>query len=183
MLGVLLGGVRNETVWDPSEETTRVDGFTLGAWADAPLPVSGLAIVVEGSYARRGGDVVVDQGGQPGVGGVRASYLHVGAQVQLSSWVGPARLHVAAGPAVDQLLSSSLDPVLAQALDHESPVAFAVTVGAGLAVEVGRVMVGADARLVEGLGDAYAGSFTRFHHRSWEVRLRMGVPLDRLRGR
>jgi hypothetical protein len=153
-----------------------------GAFADVATSLAGLRFRAEGAYTQRGGDVVLESGGQPVRGGVRAQYLSVGVQLMLTRTLGPVRVHVAGGPTLDQTLSSRLDPVLAQILEEESTVVFAVSVGTGVGAWVSeRLFLGLDLRLTEGLGDAYSGGFTGFHNRSVEAVIRVGVPVAWLR--
>ena len=173
-----------EQLWKPEAETARVAGPIVALWADVATGVGWLRLVAEGAYTQRNGDVVVDQGGQEGMGGVRTHLLSVGVHLALARRLGRVRVHALAGPTIDQVLSAKLDPVLSQVLEEESTVVFGLSVGGGAGVWLGeRLFLAADARLMENLGDAFSGNFTSFRNRSLEYRLVAGVPLGWIRER
>jgi hypothetical protein len=185
VVGALVGMTDNRQLWRSDAIATRgVQGAIVGAFADVAAGAPWLRVRAEGAYTQRGGDVSFIQDDDIAVGGVREHLLTIGVHVGLVRRVGPLRVHVAGGPTLDQVLSSHLDPVLAQVLEEESTVIFGVSVGGGVGAWVSPgLFLGGDVRLTENLGDAYSGNFTSFRNRSVEYRLVAGVPLSRLRAR
>ena len=184
--GTVVGGVggaaNTEQLWKPDEDTRRYTGAVLGAFAEAETP-AGFSLVAEGTWTRRGGDVVVDVAGRATPGRLRMDYLTVAVHVKLRRSLGPVSGHVLFGPTLDQVLDSSLDPALSQVFDEEKTQVFSVAAGVGLEGWIGeRVRVGFDLRLTEGLSSAYDGDFTEVRNRSVESLLRVGIPLSVLRG-
>ena len=181
-MGVLGGVARGSLTWRPEMQESSIDDFLGGLFVVAPTPVAGLSIRAEGSFARRGGDVTLDVEGERVAGGVRADYLAFSVRGQLTAVLGPVRLHVAAGPTVDQLLSHALDPVLAQVLDVQKPVVLGAGLGAGVALRLtGGLTLGAEMRLDHKLTSAFEGAFMRAHSRSREVVAGVSLPLSLLR--
>jgi len=183
VVGVVAGGARTTLLWRPEAEAEKHTGAVVGAFADVSTPIRGLSVRAAATYTERGGDSPVD-GSPPIVAGLRVRYLSVAIHAKLTKAIGPLRVHVAAGPTVDQVLSSALDPGLAQSLDRESPVVPAVTAGGGVGAWMGGgLFVGIDLRVTESLGDAYSGDFIDVRTRSVEALLHVAVPLSRLRPR
>lgn len=176
----LFGGVNtNEQEWSPGAEVESVAGFTLGAFLEAATPVSGFSLLAEGAFTQRGGDVV-DAGTTSVEGAVRTDYLTVSVRAKVALAVGPARVHVAAGPAFENVLRSRLSSGLQTVLERDGRSVFGVLAGAGLDVGLGRGRrVGVEARLFDGLGNAYTGDFIAVSNRSWEAVVRFGIPLSR----
>ena len=183
VVGVAVGGARTEHEWRPPAPTDSGTGLVIGAFGDAETPLGGLSIRGEAAWTRRAGEVELDVAGQPTRGMLRADYLTVSVHAKLARAVGPARVYVFGGPTLDQLLSNALDPALAQVLDDEKAVVFNLAVGAGLGGWLtDSVFLGSEARLTEGVGDAWAGGFMGARARSVEATVRLAVPLARLRG-
>jgi hypothetical protein len=183
IVGIVVGQATTTQIWKPPKSTEKYSGLVLGAYADAATPRSWLSVRAEGSLTQRGGDVALQVDGQPVLGSMRMDYLTIAVHVKLTRSLGPLRAHVALGPTLDQLLRSRLDPLLAQALDEETPTVFGVAAGGGIGMWVtDRIFAELDVRLTEGLSDAYDGAFTRVRNRSVEGLLRVGIPLSILRG-
>lgn len=183
LVGLVAGGARTTQLWRPPAPTEAYTGALVGAFADAPTSLRALSVRAEAAWVRRGGDVELQVDGVPSAGRIRADYLSVVVHARLGLAYGRVRAYVTAGPTLDQTLRTRLDPVLAQVLDVDTPVVFAVGVGAGIGVWLdGRAWLGADVRLTEGVGDAHAGGFTHARDRSLEAVVRLGVPLALLRG-
>ena len=185
VVGVVAGAVRTTQIWSPAtpNSNSSYTGIVLGAFADAATPLSGLSVRAEGTYTRRGGDAVLSVAGQPAPGRLRMDYLTIAVHAKLSRSFGPLRVYVAAGPTVDQILRSTLDPILSQVFDQEQTPVLGVAAGGGLEIWLNdRFRLGFDARLTEGLTDAYDGAFIKVRNRSVEGLVRLAIPLSVLRG-
>jgi hypothetical protein len=180
LIGAVGGWVQNRQVWSPSSETERVGGILLGAFLRAATPADWLSVQAEALWTQRGGEVFDDVDGQLLQGSVRSDYLTVAVHPRASLAWGPLRVHLVAGPTLDQPLRSRFDPSLRMVLENEAPTVFGVSVGAGLGtVLAGQVHAEVEARVFEGLGDAYSGSFVSVRNRSIEILGRVGMPLRR----
>lgn len=178
IVGIVGGYGTTEQIWRPTTVAEDVGGLIVGAWVRAATPLGWLSIRAEGAYTQRGGDVVSDVAGQPVNGGIRSDYVTIALDGRATVGLGPLRLHVAAGPSFDVLIRSRLDQTLAPVLQQEGTAVFGVQAGVGLGVQVTeRVLVEVEARIHEGLGDAYSGDFLSVRNRSREVVIRVGVPL------
>jgi opacity protein-like surface antigen len=179
-VGFVGGYSRTELVWRPAAETEELAGVVAGAFAHAVTPLGWLSVLAEGTYTQRSGDVLANGPDQPATGGIRSDYLTLSVHGRVSVGLGPVRIHVGAGPTIDQLIRSRLDATLAPVLERETSTVFGAAVGAGLSVLIaGRYTAEAEVRRVEGLGDAYSGGFRSVKNRSTEVVARLGIPLPR----
>ena len=179
LVGAVGGWLENRQVWSPSSETERVGGVLLGGFVRAATPADWLAVQAEALWTQRGGDVFDDVDGQLLQGSIRSDYLTISVHPRASTSLGPLRVHLTAGPTIDQPLRSRFDPGLRMILENEAPTVFGVSVGAGLGMIVGGVHAEVEARVFEGLGDAYSGDFVSVRNRSLEILGRAGVPLRR----
>jgi hypothetical protein len=177
LVGVVGGWVQNRHVWSPKSATERVGGVMVGAFLRARTPASWLSVHAEGLWTQRGGDVFDDLDGALVRGSIRTDYLTLAVHPRLSVALGPARLHLAAGPTIDQILRSRLGPGLRMVLADEARTLFGVGAGVGVGTIVGGVHAEAEARLFEGLGDAYSGPFVSVRNRSFELLVRAGIPI------
>ncbi|MDA0329419.1 MAG: outer membrane beta-barrel protein [Gemmatimonadetes bacterium] len=182
--GTIIGGVAGYSAtslqWRPAVEGAAVGGIMVGAFAEASTPVGWLSVLAEGAYTRRGGDIERDLEGRDVNGRVRADYLSIAVHARAAVSIGRARLHMSAGPTVDQLLRRRMDAATAAILPRETPSVFGVSVGLGAGARVTtRVFAEVEARLFEGLSRAHAGDFLTVRNRSFEVVTRIGVPLRR----
>lgn len=182
--GTIAGGVvgysATTLLWRPAAEVAAVGGIVVGAFADAATLVGWLSVLAEGAYTQRGGDIESDRQGRDVIGSVRADYLSIAVHARAALSVGRARVHLSAGPTVDQLLRRRMDAVTASILQRETPSVFGVSVGVGAGVRVTtRVFAEVEARLFEGLSRAHAGDFLTVRNRSFEVVTRIGVPIRR----
>lgn len=177
-VGIVGGYTSTEQVWSPDVPVEQVGGVAVGAFLNVQAPPRWLSFTAEAVYTQRGSDVVLDVEGTPVPGGVRADYLTLAVEARASLPVGPLRAHLGVGPLYDVLLRSRLDPQLAQAFDMERTAPFGVTAGAGLGGRVrGRWLAEVEARVVEGLQSAYEGDFVSVRNRSYELIVRIGVPM------
>lgn len=179
IVGVTVGRVVNEHLWQPDTESDRVGGFVLGAFVNAATPAPWFSVHAEAAVTQRGGDVSGSPSGEPFTGGIRADYLTVSVHPRASIALGRVALHVKAGPSIDQVLRSRLSTALAPVLQEASMI-FGISAGVGLSATVsGPWVTEVEARVVEGLGDAYSGPFVSARNRSFEFVLRVGRPLRR----
>lgn len=177
ILGALAGYATSEGMWKPEAESSRIGGVLLGGFVDAATPVPWFSVRGEILWSQRGDDVTVTVEGVPAMGGTRLDYLTVSLRPRMSVVLGPVRLHVAAGPVVEQSVRSRFDPTLAP-LVAAPATTFGVLAGAGIGTTIaGGRRVEVEARHVEGLSDAVQGAFVSMRNRSFEVVVRVGVPL------
>jgi hypothetical protein len=177
VLGIVVGYNRSEGLWTPESESESVGGVMLGGFVNAKTPVSWFSVRAELLWVQRGNDVMGSIEGEPLVGGVRSDYVTISVHPRASVGVGPIRLHVAAGPTLDQLISSRLDTTLGSAALADVGTVFGVGAGVGIGATVGRrYRVEVEGRVFEGLGDAYSGDFVAMRHRSYELVARVGIP-------
>jgi hypothetical protein len=176
VVGFVGGYTATEHAWSPDTDTERVAGFTLGGFVDVQAPLSWLSAGAELAYTQRGANVLLDVGGTPSLGGIRADYLTWAIRVRAALALGPARVHVVMGPVNDIVVRSRLDPLLVQILDEEQPAPFGFSAGAGLGVWVTeRLLAEVEVRVVEGLQPAYSGNFISARNRSQELVARIGL--------
>ncbi len=177
IVGIVGGWAVNEGLWTPEAEGESVGGMILGGFVNARTPASWFSVRAEVMWVQRGFDVTSSVGGDPLVGGVRSDYITVAIHPRASLALGPLRLHLAAGPTLDQLVQSRVDSSLAPILFRDIPTVFGVGLGAGVGATVaGRYRVELEARFFEGLGDAYSGDFISVRNRSLEFLTRVGIP-------
>lgn len=117
-VGAVVGWTSTEQIWEPDAEVDRVGGVVFGAWVDAGTPAGWLSVVAEGAFTQRGGDVLASDGGAV-EGAVRSDYLSISVRPGARAALGPARVHLSAGPALDIVLRSRLDTGLAPVLPEE----------------------------------------------------------------
>ena len=180
--GAFGGYVHNEHRWSRDVDTEAVGGVVLGAWVDAPTGLGWFSVTAEGAYAQRGGDARLDEDVVPGAFGVspiRTDVLTFSVLPRATLSLGPAELHAATGPTVDYVLRSRIDPVLEPILE-EVTTGFAWTLAAGVRGAVGEGYVAeVEARIVEGLREAYRGRGLSLKNRSLELVVRVGTVLRR----
>lgn len=180
VVGLIGAHSANEQIWKPDAAADDVAGVVAGAFAHATTPLGWLSVVAEGTYTQRGGNVLDNGPDEPATGAIRSDYLTMSVHGRASVGIGPVRVHVAAGPTIDQLIRSRLDATLAPVLEREGSTVFAAAWGAGLSVLIGgRYTAEVEVRRVEGLGDAYSGGFRSVKNRSREIVARVGIPLPR----
>ncbi len=177
IIGAFAGANTTEQEWSPDADVERVTGFTLGAFVEAVTPLSGFTVLAEGAFAQRGGDVV-NAGTASVEGAVRTDYLSVSVRAKATVDAGPARAHLAAGPVFENVLRSRVSPGFQSILEREGRSAFGILMGAGVDVGIGQGRrIGVEARLFDGLSDAYSGDFISVRNRSWEAVVRFGIPM------
>lgn len=178
-LGGLGGWVQNTPVWNRGFDTESVGGLTLGAWVDVPTPAEWLSVTAEVAFAQRGSGTILDPEEVPGALGaspIRTDYVTTSVLPRATLQVGGVRLHAATGPTMDLLLRSRLDVVLEPELDEPATAVFAWTAGVGIGTDVAMGWVAEiEARIVEGLSNAYSGDLGTLRNRSFEVLARVGV--------
>ncbi len=177
-LGRLTGGFAGRTdsemLWSPPVETSPRSGFLAGAFVDVPTPVSHLRMRAEGGLTQRGGFVSTDTRGNAVDGEVRGDYLSLYIEAKVGASLGPVHVFAAAGPAIDYLLRSREDPILAQVFIEKRGTVLGAAAGAGLGLRVMDAwVIEAETRWVRGLTVAYTGSGLRVRNRSREWVLRL----------
>ena len=178
-VGVLGGWISNEQIWQPDATTEKVGGVLLGGYLNAVAPASWFSVQAEVYWAQRGGNVTTEIGAVTVDGGVRSDYLAVSIHPRATVSLGPVGLFLSAGPTVEQVIQSRLDPTLEPVLTA-SATTFGVNAGVGFSVQINPRLRGeVELRVFEGLGDAYSGAFVTLHNRSFEVLARVGIPLPR----
>jgi hypothetical protein len=177
----LMGGYTTTTqLWQPATEVEEVGGVLLGAFVEAATPLGWLSLRAEAAYTQRGGNVLGDVQGRPMTSGIRSDYVAVAVHAGAALTLGRLRLQLSAGPGLDLLIRSRIDPTLAPVLRQEGSTVFGVGAGIGLGVRVTeRVFAEIEARIFEGLADAYVGDFVSMRNRSLELVGRVGVPVRR----
>ncbi|MDH3272085.1 MAG: hypothetical protein OEN56_12170 [Gemmatimonadota bacterium] len=182
MVGVVAGYSGSEPRWSPVETVDRVGGLVLGFFVDASTTRGWLSVQAEGTYTQRGGDVIGDGGSGAVEGAVRSDYLSLSVRPTLRAGAGRVNGFVASGPAVDLLVRSRLDAGLATVLRQEGASVFGVVAGAGLDIALGGERTfGVEARVFEGLMNAYSGDFVSMRYRSWQLTGHVAVLLSRFR--
>jgi hypothetical protein len=177
VLGGVVGYNQSQGLWTPDSESESVGGVMLGGFVNAKTPLPWFSIRAELMWVQRGNDVTGVIEGEPLVGGVRSDYITIGIHPRASVGIGPVRVHVAAGPTIDQLINSRLDSTLSSAALADVGTVFGVGAGVGIGGIVGgRYRVELEGRVFEGLGDAYSGDFVAMRYRSFEVVTRVGIP-------
>jgi hypothetical protein len=179
-VGVFLGKASSRQIWSSSFSSDRLDGLALGAYVDVRTPVSFLSIRAEAGYVGRG-SVVRDPDEDPEravEASIRSHYLSVPVHGKATAEVGPLSATLFGGPTLDLLLDSGCSVEFCQVLREEKTVVFAVAVGAGVGLDLGkRLSPSFELRLTEGLSDSYLGAQNSARNRSVEMLVRVGKPL------
>jgi len=176
-LGVVVGrsDSRQLRARSPDSRTRRATVVGLRAHVDTPR--SWLGIGVGLTYSPRGGEYALSSpsGSDVLYGPVHADYLTLSVLPTARLPFGPLSVLLFAGPAVDIHLRGKAASELAPEFRDPSPqVPVAV---AGFAVDVtgpGRVVLGIDVRLEEGLGSAYRSFSEQLRHRSRSTAVWLG---------
>lgn len=177
LVGVVVGVAGTTSIWKPAADVEREGGVVLGAFLTAATPIPWFAIRAEGTITQRNSDVLAVSGDQTIRGGVRTDYVTAAIHARVTAGLGPLRIHATAGPTIDQILRSRLDPNLRPVIDRESSMVLGAGASVGLGATVsGRYRVEVEARVFEGLGDAYSGDFVQMRNRSVEFVARVGIP-------
>lgn len=183
VIGAVAGVTRTDGLWKPASTSEAIGGGMVGGYVLAATPAPWFSILAEVSFLQRNTNVVGTNQGQPLQGGLRTDYLSILIAPRFTRQVGPVRVHLAAGPTVDQVIRARIDPTLSPVLREVESV-----FGASLAVGIGttladRYRVDVEARAYEGLGDAHSGDFLQMRNRTYGLTTRVGIPLpDSWRG-
>ena len=179
IVGVVGGWVTNEQVWRSEYETETVEGAQLGGFVNAATPLPWLRMRAEFMWTQRGGSVSGDLNGDPLLGETRTDYLTVGVQPRVAASAGRFEVFGAAGPMLEIVLRNRFGTELAVAL-QEVATAYGVGAGVGIAARINSSLhAEVEARIFEGLGDAYEGNFISAKNRSFGFVARIGRPLRR----
>lgn len=179
IVGAVGGWVTNEQVWRSEYQSESVGGVQLGGFLNASTPVSWLVMRAEFMWTQRGGSVTGELNGDPVVGETRTDYLTVGVQPRVAVSRSRFELFAAAGPMIEVVLRNRFGSELAVALQEVGTV-YGVGAGLGIAARLTSSWhAEVEARVFEGLGDAYEGSFLSAKNRSVGFVVRLGRPFRR----
>lgn len=175
-VGLTVGRVASEQRWSPPQETSTRMGWQAGAFVDVSLPVPVLGVLVEGLLVQRGSVLVVDQGAAPVRTEIESDYLSMPILLKVGVLVGPVGASLVVGPTFEMLLRTRVDDSLAPVFGFERGAVWSLVAGLGVeALVAGRGVLGAEVRVVEGLGAAYAAPSADVRYRSLEVVGRLGL--------
>lgn len=179
VVGLVGGRVVNEQVWASGYETEPVRGVQLGGFLNAATPVPWFRMRAEFMWTQRGGSVAGGPGGELLSGETRTDYLTVGIQPRLAARRGRVEIFAVAGPMIELVVRHRIGAELSDVL-QEVPSVYGVGAGVGIAARIGSsVHAEVEARLFEGLGDAYEGDFLSAKNRSFGLVARIGRPMSR----
>lgn len=177
--GVVAGRVKNEQVWSSEYQTEKVGGLQVGGFLNAGTLVPWFKMRAEFMWTQRGGSVVGDLRGDELIGEARTDYLTVAVQPRFSARLGLVEVFAAAGPVIDVVLRNRFSPELGLGFKEVAQV-FGAGLGVGLAATLpSSFHAEIEARVFEGLGDAYSGDFVSAKNRSLGIVLRLGQTLSR----
>ncbi len=177
--GVVAGRVMNEQVWNSEYQTEKVGGVQVGGFLNARTSVPWFEMRAEFMWTQRGGSVVGALGGGELIGEARTDYLTVAVQPRFAARLGLVEVFATAGPVIDVVLRNRFSPELGLGLQEVAQV-FGAGVGAGFAATLpSSFHAEIEARVFEGLGDAYSGDFVSAKNRSSGLVLRFGRTLSR----
>lgn len=177
VVGVVVGAQRTEGLWRPDAESEAVAGGLLGVTVEAATPSSWLTVLAEVGFAQRNSNILGTIEGQPLQGGMRTDYLSILLGPRFALPLSPLRMHLTLALGTDQVIRARLDPTLAPVL-RESATVFGVGAIAGIGTTLsGRYRVDLEARVHEGLGEAYSGDFLGVRNRTFGVSARVAVPI------
>ena len=177
--GVVAGRVMNEQVWNSEYQTEKVGGVQAGVFLNARTSVPWFEMRAEFMWTQRGGSVVGDLRGSELIGEARTDYLTVAVQPRFAARLGFVEVFTTAGPVIDVVLRNRFSPELGLGLQEVAQV-FGAGVGAGFAATLpSSFHAEIEARVFEGLGDAYSGDFVSAKNRSLGIVLRLGRTLSR----
>lgn len=170
-VGLAVSGVSSTYDGPPTTDFERRAGGAVGIFADVATPWRPLDVRVEGRLLRRGADLV-------GGGGGEMDLLSVPLALGLRLPLGPVSLFPHVGFEVAYPLavrnSANLDAGFGESARAEA----AGFLGAAVDVVVRRGWrVGAEARVVRGLGATFEGTAGRLETRSREFTIRLSRPV------
>ncbi|MFC1660585.1 outer membrane beta-barrel protein [Gemmatimonadota bacterium] len=180
IVGVFMGKTSSRQIWTPPFASARLEGLTFGLFVDVQTPIPFLSVRAEGGYVGRG-TVVWDQAQDPARAAeakVRSHYLTLPIHGKAAVGWGPLAGYVFAGPTVDILISSECSSQFCQVVRGERGMVVNVAVGLGFGLEwPGGFRSDMEARITEGLSEAYLGDRDSARNRSVELLVRLGKPL------
>tara|TARA_Y100000817_G_C16855022_1_gene543620 strand:- start:946 stop:1458 length:513 start_codon:yes stop_codon:yes gene_type:complete len=169
----------NEQVWNSEYQTEKVGGVQVGGFLNARTSVPWFEMRAEFMWTQRGGSVVGDLRGGELIGEARTDYMTVAVQPRFAARLGLVEVFATAGPVIDVVLRNRFSPELGLGLQEVAQV-FGAGVGAGFAATLpSSFHAEIEARVFEGLGDAYSGDFVSAKNRSSGLVLRFGRTLSR----
>ena len=178
-VGVHFGQVRARQLWDGPLGSRTSTGVSAGINVDVPTPIPHFSVRVELSYVQRG-SVVWDEVLDPDAlvpADARSHYLSIPVYGRLRLGIPGGEVFVLLGPTVDQLLETECSADLCRLLLEESPTVLGFSLGSGLSLRLPRGSFGdLEARVNEGLTQAYRSGPSGVRYRSVEFLLRIRIP-------
>lgn len=176
-IGVAIGRLESRQIRtrDPESRTRRATAVGLHLHLETPR--SWLGVGVGLTFSPRGGEHALStpSGSEPLYGPVHADYLTFSVLPTAYLPLGPVALSLFAGPGVDVYLRGGAASELASGFRDPNPQVMVAVAGFGANVTgPGRVLLGVDLRLEEGLGSAYRMVSERLRHRSRSICLFFG---------
>jgi hypothetical protein len=175
-VGAVVGRVESRQVWSPPGDTGARNGWAVGAFVDVAFPPNGIGAQVEGLLVQRGTTLTVDLGGEPLNTELETDYLTMPILFKARWFSGTFGVSAVAGPVLEFLLRTRADPALAGVYEFEKASSWSVAAGIGVeGLIAGKAFVGAEVRVVEGIGLAYDAPSTDVRYRSTEFLIRLGA--------
>lgn len=159
----------------PESRTRRATAVGLRVHLGTPRPWLGVEVGL--TFSPRGGEHALSapSGSEPLYGPVHADYLTFSVLPTAYLPLGPLTLSLFAGPAVDVYLRGQATSELESGFRDPTPQVMVALAGLGASVTgPGRILLGVDLRLEEGLGSAYRMVSERLRHRSRSISLFLG---------
>ena len=181
--GIVAGVTSSRQIWSGSGASAAAEGILLGVYVRVPTPLPHLAVRAEVAYAQRGGLISERelQADQPLSAQVRGHYLSFPIHLETSWEIGPMRLYAFGGPTLEQTLKTTADASVAQVMGVERATLFGVGYGAGLGGPLpGGLRGSLEVRGMEGISEAYYEGPVTIRNRSFEILMRVGVPIGKL---
>ncbi len=143
---------------------------------DVAFPPNYIGAQVEGLLVQRGTTLTVDLAGQPLQTEIETDYLTMPILFKARWFSGSFGVSAVVGPVLEFLIRTRADPALAGVYEFEKPTNWSVAAGIGVeGLIAGRAFVGAELRVVEGIGLAYEAPNTDVRYRSTEFLIRLGA--------
>jgi len=179
--GVVGGMTSSRLIWGSLGASEAARGILLGIYLRVPTPIPHLAVRAEAAYAQRGGLLSERelQADQPLSARVRGDYLSFPVHAEVSWEIGPIRIFAFGGPTVEQTQNTKADASVVQIMGVERATVFGLGYGAGVGgLALGSFLASVEVRGMEGISEPYDEGSVSIRNRSFEVLLRVGVPIN-----
>jgi hypothetical protein len=176
-VGLAIGRLDSRQLQTRAPESRARRATALGLHVHLETPRSWLGVGVGLTFSPRGGEHALSTplGTDPLYGPVHADYLTFSVLPAAYLPLGPLTLSLFAGPAVDVYLRGEAAPELTSGFRDPNPQVLIAVAGFSASVTgPGRVLLGVDLRLEEGLGSAYRLASERLRHRSRSISVLLG---------